>query len=174
MSTSAESVYDFTAKTISGEEASLRKYQGKVVLIVNTASKCGFTGQYEGLEELYREHKDEGFEVLGFPSNQFANQEPGTDDEIAQFCEVRFGTSFPLFSKINVNGKEAHPLYQFLKTQAPGVLGSKSIKWNFTKFLVDRNGDVVERFSPKTKPASLRSAIRRLLKETSVTPHTTR
>ena len=163
MATSDESIYDFTAKTISGEEESLRIYQGKVLLIVNTASKCGFTGQYEGLEQLYRDLKGDGFEVLGFPSNQFAKQEPGTEDEIAQFCKVRFGTSFPLFSKINVNGKEAHPLYQFLKTQAPGVLGSKSIKWNFTKFLVDRSGAVVERFSPKTKPASLHSAIRRLL-----------
>lgn len=163
MSVSSERIYEFTAKTISGDEESLRKYQGKVLLIVNTASKCGFTEQYEGLEQLYRDLNGEGFEVLGFPSNQFAKQEPGTDDEIAQFCKLRFGTSFPLFSKINVNGKEAHPLYQFLKTQAPGVLGSKSIKWNFTKFLVDRNGEVVERFSPKAKPASLRNAIRRLL-----------
>ena len=163
MSEVNESIYDYTAKTIAGEEESLAQYRGKVLLIVNTASKCAFTGQYAGLEELYGELEKDGLEILGFPSNQFGKQEPGTDEEIATFCETSFGASFPLFSKIDVNGKNAHPLYRYLKEQAPGVLGSTSIKWNFTKFLVDRSGRVVSRFSPKTKPTAIRDAIQRLL-----------
>ena len=155
----SKSIYDFSARTNRGEDESLGKYRGKVLLIVNTASKCGFTGQYEGLERLYRDLNGKGFEILAFPCNQFGNQEPGTDEDIASFCQLRFQTSFPLFAKIDVNGKEVHPLYVFLKEQAPGALGSKGIKWNFTKFLVDRNGRVVKRFAPQDTPESLREEI---------------
>jgi len=159
----SESIYDFTARSNRGEVESLGKYRGKVLLIVNTASKCGFTGQYEGLERLYGDLKDRGFEILAFPCNQFGNQEPGTDEEIASFCQLRFQTSFPLFAKIDVNGEDAHPLYAFLKEQAPGILGSKAIKWNFTKFLIDRDGKVVKRFAPKDTPESLREEIEAFL-----------
>lgn len=157
------SIYDFTARTNHGEDESLDKYRGKVLLIVNTASQCGFTGQYEGLEQLYDDLNGKGLEILAFPCNQFGNQEPGTDEEIASFCQLRFQTSFPLFAKIDVNGEEAHPLYAFLKEQAPGILGSEAIKWNFTKFLVDRDGRVVKRFAPKDTPESLREEIEAIL-----------
>jgi glutathione peroxidase len=161
--TMTRSIYDFTAKSNRGEDKSLQEYRGKVLLIVNTASKCGFTGQYEGLEQLYEELNGKGLEILAFPCNQFAGQEPGSDEEIAAFCETRFHTSFPLFAKIDVNGSNAHPLYEYLKAEAPGVLGSKPIKWNFTKFLVDREGRVVKRFAPKDTPQSLRRHIEAIL-----------
>jgi glutathione peroxidase len=159
----SQSIFEFSVKNIRGEEESLKNYRGKVLLIVNTASKCGFTGQYDGLEKLYRDLQGKGLEILAFPCNQFASQEPGSDAEIATFCETRFHTSFPLFAKIEVNGKNAHPLFAFLKEQAPGVLGSKAIKWNFTKFLVDREGRVIKRFAPKAAPESLRSEIEAVL-----------
>lgn len=157
------SLYDFTASRLDGTDSSLRDYEGRVLLIVNTASKCGFTPQYEGLEALYRDYAPRGFSVLGFPCNQFGEQEPGESDEIGQFCEVNYGVTFPLFAKIDVNGEAAHPLYQWLKKEAPGVLGSERIKWNFTKFLIDRDGRVVGRFAPTTKPEELKSHIERLL-----------
>lgn len=157
------SLYDFTASRLDGTDSLLRDYEGRVLLIVNTASKCGFTPQYEGLEALYRDYAPRGFSVLGFPCNQFGEQEPGESDEIGQFCEVNYGVTFPLFAKIDVNGEAAHPLYQWLKKEAPGVLGSERIKWNFTKFLIDRDGRVVGRFAPTTKPEELKSHIERLL-----------
>jgi glutathione peroxidase len=157
------SVYDFTVKTIRGEEKSMADYKGKVLLIVNTASKCGFTPQYKELQELYDEYKDKGFEVLGFPCNQFGQQEPGTESEIESFCQLNYGVTFPLFAKIDVNGANAHPLFVYLTEKAPGILGTKSIKWNFTKFLVDKNGNVVSRFAPKTKPSELKQEIEKLL-----------
>jgi glutathione peroxidase len=156
-------VYDFAAETLEGQPAALGDYRGQVLLIVNTASKCGFTPQYEGLEALYRKHKDQGFEVLGFPCNQFGAQEPGDAAEIASFCSLTYDVSFPMFGKVDVNGPAAHPLYAFLKQQRKGLLGSEGIKWNFTKFLVDRSGAVVERFAPTTKPEALESAVEALL-----------
>ena len=155
-------VYDFSAQRNNGEAQSLADYRGKVLLIVNTASKCGFTPQYKGLEELYRKHKDEGLEVLGFPCDQFGHQEPGSDEEIRGFCELNYGVSFPLFAKINVNGVQEHPLYKFLKSQAGGLLGA-AIKWNFTKFLVARDGRVLERYAPTTRPEQMEDDIRRAL-----------
>jgi glutathione peroxidase len=157
------SVYDFTVKTIRGEEQSLADYKGKVLLIVNTASKCGFTPQYKELQELYEQYRDRGFVVLGFPCNQFGHQEPGTEEEIEQFCQVNYGVTFPMFAKVDVNGENAHPLFPYLKEKAPGVLGTKAIKWNFTKFLVDRNGNVVARFASQTKPSELKNEIEELL-----------
>jgi glutathione peroxidase len=157
------SVYDFTVKTIRGEEQSLADYRGKVLLIVNTASKCGFTPQYKELQELYEQYRDRGFVVLGFPCNQFGHQEPGTEEEIEQFCQVNYGVTFPMFAKVDVNGENAHPLFQYLKEKAPGVFGTKAIKWNFTKFLVDRNGNVVARFASQTKPSELKNEIEELL-----------
>jgi|UniRef100_C5DAQ3 glutathione peroxidase len=157
------SIYDFRVKTIRGEEQSLADYKGKVLLIVNTASKCGFTPQYKELQELYEQYRDRGFVVLGFPCNQFGNQEPGTEEEIEQFCQVNYGVTFPMFAKVDVNGENAHPLFQYLKEKAPGVLGTKAIKWNFTKFLVDRNGNVVARFAPQTRPSELISEMEKLL-----------
>jgi glutathione peroxidase len=156
-------LYDFSAESISGEDVSLSEYKGKVLLVVNTASKCGFTPQYKGLEALYQKYKDQGLEVVGFPCNQFGHQEPGDSEEIGGFCERNFGVTFPLFAKVDVNGGEAHPLFNHLKEQAPGLLGSKSIKWNFTKFLVNRDGEVVKRFAPKDKPEGLGSAVEALL-----------
>jgi glutathione peroxidase len=156
-------VYDFAAETLEGQPAALGDYRGQVLLIVNTASKCGFTPQYEGLEALYRKHKDQGFAVLGFPCNQFGAQEPGDAAEIASFCSLTYDVSFPMFGKVDVNGPAAHPLYAFLKQQRKGLLGSEGIKWNFTKFLVDRSGAVVERFAPTTKPEALESAVEALL-----------
>ncbi|MEK3662165.1 glutathione peroxidase [Paenibacillus sp. FSL F4-0236] len=158
------SIYDFEVNTLRGAEESLSKYKGKVLLVVNTASKCGFTPQYKGLQEVYEKFKDRGFEVLGFPSNQFAGQEPGASDEIAEYCEINYGVTFPMFEKINVKGDEAHPLFKYLSKEAPGVLGSKSVKWNFTKFLVDQEGRVLKRFAPKTTPQQIESYISKLLK----------
>jgi len=156
-------IYDFEVKQLNGELTSLRKYEGKVILIVNTASKCGLTPQYEQLQTLYERYRDEGLVVLGFPCNQFMNQEPGDDLEIEGFCRLNFGVTFPVFSKINVNGQNAHPLFKYLTEQVPGVMGSKSIKWNFTKFLIDRQGKIVKRFSPQTKPFDIEEEIKHLL-----------
>lgn len=158
------SIYDFKVQTIQGEDTTLSTYKNKVLLIVNVASKCGFTRQYDGLEALYRKYKDQGLVVLGFPCNQFGSQEPGTEKEIQNFCRVNFGVTFPMFSKINVNGEDTHPLYQYLKSQQPGLLGTESIKWNFTKFLVDKEGNVVKRFGSSTKPVELEEEIEALLK----------
>ncbi len=159
------SVYEFTANALSGEELPLTRFQGQVLLIVNTASKCGFTPQYEGLEALHKAHAAEGFSVLGFPCNQFGNQEPGSADEIAGFCTTKYDVTFPMFAKIDVNGEHAHPLYDYLKKQRPGLLGSTAVKWNFTKFLVDRQGRVVARHAPTTAPQALASEIATLLKQ---------
>jgi glutathione peroxidase len=159
----AHTIADFTATLPSGEEISLADRQGKVLLVVNTASKCGFTPQYAGLEKLWEEFGPRGFEVLAFPCNQFGHQEPGSADEIAQFCQVNFGLSFPLMGKVEVNGESATPLYRWMKDEAPGLLGTKAIKWNFTKFLIDRQGKVVRRYAPTDKPEALRADIERLL-----------
>lgn len=156
-------IYTFGADNYKNETIDFTKYQGKTLLIVNTASACGFTPQYAGLEELYQQYKDKGFEVLAFPCNQFGQQEKGDNSEIKQFCDLNFNISFELFSKINVNGDNTHPLYKHLKQQAPGILGSKRIKWNFTKFLINRDGEVVKRYSPTTKPEQLKSDIEALL-----------
>jgi len=156
-------ITDFTVKAANGTPASLAAYAGKVLLIVNTASKCGFTPQYEGLEALHRDYADRGFEVLAFPCNQFGAQEPGDAAEIANFCTLTYDVTFPVFAKVDVNGGDADPLFDRLKTDAPGVLGSKAIKWNFTKFLVDREGKVVDRYAPTTKPADIRTDIEKLL-----------
>jgi glutathione peroxidase len=157
------SIYDFEAETLDGEPAPLADYKGQVLLIVNTASKCGFTPQYAGLEALWRKHKDRGFAVLGFPCNQFGAQEPGDAAEIASFCSLTYDVSFPMFGKIEVNGPKAHPLYAWLKTKKKGLLGSEAIKWNFTKFLIGRDGEPVERFAPTTTPQALESAVEALL-----------
>jgi glutathione peroxidase len=156
------SVYDFTAKTLAGKDVNLADYRGQVLLIVNTASKCGFTPQYEGLEKLYEELHPKGLTILGFPCNQFGQQEPGGADEIGQFCQVNYGVSFPMFAKIDVNGSHAHPLFNYLKSAKSGLLGP-SIKWNFTKFLVDRSGNVVARHAPTAKPEGLTKEIEALL-----------
>jgi glutathione peroxidase len=156
-------VYDFSAKAIDGREVSMRDFEGKVLLIVNTASKCGFTPQYAGLEALHKKYGPKGFAVLGFPCNQFGAQEPGDANEIANFCKLTYDVDFPLFAKIDVNGDNAHPLFQMLKKQAPGLLGTESIKWNFTKFLVDKHGQVQERIASATKPEALGGQIEKLL-----------
>lgn len=156
-------VADFTAALPNGETVSLADKAGKVLLVVNTASKCGFTPQYAGLEALWRKYRDRGFEVLAFPCNQFGHQEPGTAEEIASFCDLNFGVSFPLMAKVDVNGDGATPLYRWLKAEAPGVLGSQGIKWNFTKFLVGRDGKVVRRYPPTAKPEALERDIEALL-----------
>ncbi len=155
-------LYEFSATTLSGSEQDLSDYQGKVVLVVNTASKCGLTPQFAGLEKLYQDHKDAGFVVLGFPSDQFANQEYDDADKIAEHCQVNYGVTFPMFAKIDVNGKGTHPLYVWLKLQAGGLLGSR-IKWNFTKFLIDRSGKVVKRYAPTVAPADIAADIEKLL-----------
>ena len=160
---STSTVYDFTATSLDGKPADLSACKGKVLLIVNTASKCGFTPQYEGLEKLYETYRDRGFEVLGFPCNQFGSQEPGGSDDIAQFCTKNYGVAFPMFEKVDVNGDAAHPLFQWLKAAAPGLLGTKDIKWNFTKFLVGRDGKVVDRYAPTTKPEALAGTVEKLL-----------
>ncbi|AYV48092.1 glutathione peroxidase [Caulobacter flavus] len=157
------SVYDFSAKTLQGKDVSLADYRGQVLLIVNTASKCGLTPQYEGLEALYKAHKERGLTILGFPCNQFGAQEPGTAEEIGGFCSLTYDVTFPMMAKIDVNGPTAHPLYAYLKKQQKGVLGTEGIKWNFTKFLIDRDGQVVERFAPTTKPEDLQAAVEALL-----------
>lgn len=159
-----QNIYDFNLKTIDGKETTLAPYKGKVMLIVNVASKCGYTSQYDGLQALYEKYKDKGLVVLGFPCNQFAHQEPGSEEEIQNFCRVNFGVTFPMFSKINVNGDNTHPLYQYLKSQQPGILGTEAIKWNFTKFLVDKEGKVINRFSSSTKPKELEKEIETLLR----------
>ena len=156
-------IYDFSANSLDGRPAELAACKGKVLLIVNTASQCGFTPQYKGLEALYEEFHERGFEVLGFPCNQFGAQEPGDSENIAQFCERNYGVTFPLFEKIDVNGGGTHPLFAWLKNEAPGILGTKDIKWNFTKFLVDRDGKVVERYAPTTRPDAIRGDIEKLL-----------
>lgn len=156
--------YDFNAKDITGNDVPMSTYKGKVVLVVNVASECGYTPQYEGLEKLYQTYHKEGLEVLGFPCNQFGGQEPGSEKEIANFCKVNFGVTFPLFSKIDVNGDNTHPLYVFLKEKASGILGTESIKWNFTKFLIDKKGNVIERYGSSTKPEKIAGDIERLLK----------
>lgn len=152
-------VYDFTCKTITGEEKALKDFQGKVLLVVNTASKCGFTPQYDGLEELYKRYQSQGLEILGFPCNQFRSQEPGTESDIQQFCSLNFGVTFPLFAKVDVNGPQTAPVYTYLKSGARGFLGSRAIKWNFTKFLVNRQGTVIKRFATATKPEAMAASI---------------
>lgn len=154
--------YRHSAKDLQGKEKSMEEFQNKVVLVVNTASECGFTPQLEGLEELYKKYKEEGFVVLGFPCNQFGKQEPGDEKSIAEGCVVNYGVTFPMFSKVEVNGKEAHPLFKYLKKELGGLLGSK-VKWNFTKFLIDREGKPVKRFAPITKPENLEKEIKVLL-----------
>ncbi|MEI4802147.1 glutathione peroxidase [Bacillus sp. FJAT-51639] len=156
-------IYNFSAKTIKEEEKSLCEYEGKVVLIVNVASKCGFTPQYKGLQALYEKYKEQGFEILGFPCNQFGGQEPGTEEDITSFCELNYGVSFPMFAKIDVKGDSAHPLYKYMTEQAPGILGMKAVKWNFTKFLIGRDGKVIERFAPQKKPEELEREIEKIL-----------
>ncbi|RZF82942.1 glutathione peroxidase [Pseudoalteromonas sp. CO325X] len=157
------SIYQFNAVNNRGEQVPLEQYQGKVLLIANTASKCGFTPQYQGLNELYQDFENKGLVVLAFPCNQFGAQEPGDDAQISEFCELNYGVSFPVMTKVDVNGADAHPLFSYLKQQAPGVLGSKAIKWNFTKFLVDQQGQVVKRYAPTTKPEAIRADIEQLL-----------
>lgn len=162
-------IYDVTCQTIQGKDEPLAKHKGKVLLVVNTASKCGFTPQFQGLEDLYKKYHAQGLEILGFPCNQFGSQDPGKNEEILAFCQTTYGVTFPMFAKVDVNGPDAHPLFQHLKAEAPGVLGSEAIKWNFTKFLVDQTGAVKERYAPTTKPSDLESAIRALL-STSAEP----
>ena len=157
------SIYDFSVDDINGKKVALDKYKDKVMLIVNTASKCGFTPQYKGLEELYEKFHGKGLEVLGFPCNQFGSQEPGTEAEIAQFCELNYGVTFPMFAKVDVNGSSAAPLYKYLKAEKPGLLGSEAIKWNFTKFLVDRKGNVLARYAPNDTPESMAGDIEKVL-----------
>lgn len=161
----AVNTLDFQANNLQGKPVDLKQYAGKVLLIVNTASNCGFTPQYKGLEAIYQQFRDKGVEVLGFPCNQFGHQEPGSAGEIGAFCEKNYGVTFPLFDKIDVNGDKAHPLFQHLKSQAPGLLGSQSIKWNFTKFLVKKDGSVFKRYAPATAPAELLGDIEKLLAE---------
>ncbi len=153
------SIYELNATQLNGAPVALDQFRGKALLIVNTASKCGFTPQYQALEAVYRKFRDRGFEILGFPCNQFGKQEPGDSQEIASFCSTRYDVSFPMFEKIEVNGDGAHPLYRLLKSSAPGVLGSEAIKWNFTKFLVGRDGKVVKRYAPATKPEKIEQDI---------------
>jgi len=157
------SIYDIEVKTIDGQTITMDKYKNRVMLIVNVASKCGFTGQYEGLEALHVKYAEKGLSVLGFPCNQFMSQEPGTEAEIKSFCSLTYGVKFDMFSKIDVNGDNAHPLYKFLKEKEPGFLGSEAIKWNFTKFLVDKNGNVVGRYGSSTKPEEIEADIEKLL-----------
>ena len=159
----AKSIADFSAKLPNGEEISLADKLGKVLLVVNTASRCGFTPQYDGLEALYRKFKDQGLEVVAFPCNQFGAQEPGNAEEIASFCKLTYDVTFPLMAKVDVNGDGATPLYQWMKDQAPGLMGSKSVKWNFTKFLIGRDGQVVRRYAPTDKPAGIEKDIEKLL-----------
>ena len=160
----SDKLFDIPVTTIKGEQKTLADFGGKAVLVVNTASKCGFTPQYKGLENVWQQYKDKGLVVLGFPCNQFGKQEPGDEGAITEFCELNFGVSFPLFKKIDVNGSDAHPLYVQLKKRAPGLLGSQGIKWNFTKFLISGDGSEIKRFTPTTKPEKLTAEIEALLK----------
>lgn len=159
----AESIYDFTVKNIDGKDQKMSEYKDKIILIVNVASQCGFTKQYSGLESLYKKYKDKGLVILGFPCNQFGGQEPGAESEIKSFCSLNFGVSFPLFSKIEVNGDNTHPLFVYLKDKAPGLLGTKAIKWNFTKFLIDKKGNIVDRYASQTTPEDIDGKILELL-----------
>ena len=161
--TDKQNIYNFSCLNQNGDEISLSNYEGKVLLIVNTASKCGFTPQYNELEKLHQKYSDKDFEVLAFPCNQFGKQEPGSDKEIQEFCSLNFNTNFPIFSKIEVNGNEAHPLYNFLTEAMPGLLGLESIKWNFTKFLIDQKGRPIARFAPNTSPEKIEPKIKELL-----------
>jgi len=156
-------LYDYKVTTIKGQDTNLDAFRGKVLLIVNTASKCGFTPQFKGLEALYEKYKDQGLEILGFPCNQFLKQDPGSDEQISEFCELNYGVTFPMFSKIDVNGPDTHPLFEHLKSAAKGVLGSEKIKWNFTKFLVDKEGNVVKRYAPKTEPEDIEDDVKACL-----------
>lgn len=156
------SIYDFKAKKMNGQEVSMEEYKGKVVVIVNTASKCGFTPQFKDLEEIYKEYKEQGLEILGFPCNQFKDQDPANNEEINNFCQLNYGVTFTMFEKIDVNGEEAHPLYKFLQNETKGILGGK-IKWNFAKFLISREGEVVERYAPATAPFKMKKDIEKLL-----------
>ena len=159
----SSNVFDFSCTTGSGEELPLADYRGKVLLVVNTASKCGFTPQFAGLEQMYEKYRERGLMILGFPCNQFGKQDPGSNEEITEFCQLNYGVSFPMLGKIEVNGSGADPLYQHLKKSAPGALGTRGIKWNFTKFLINRDGDVLKRFAPATTPAQIEKEIERLL-----------
>ena len=158
-----KNIYDFELVNIDGEKVSLSEYKGKSLLIVNVASKCGFTNQYKGLEDIYLEYKGKGLEILGFPCNQFGSQEPGSDQEVKEFCSLTYQVSFPMFSKVEVNGDNASPLYNYLKEQLPGLMGSKAIKWNFTKFFIDKSGSPVRRFAPKDTPEKIIDSIKSLL-----------
>lgn len=156
-------IYNLEAKKLNGENVSMKEYEGKTMIVVNTASKCGFTPQYEGLEKLYQKYKDQGLVVLGFPCNQFGNQESGTSDEIQEFCQVNYGVSFPMFEKIEVNGANTHPVFKLLKSQLPGGLLGNKVKWNFTKFIIDKHGKPVKRFAPSTKPEKMETTIQKIL-----------
>jgi glutathione peroxidase len=158
-----KNIYSYTVKNASGESIDLSAYKGKVILVVNVASKCGFTPQYQGLETIYQEFKDSGFVILGFPCNQFGSQEPGLDNEIQQFCSLTYNVSFPIMSKIDVNGSDSAPIYNFLKSSAPGFLGTEIIKWNFTKFLVGKDGQVIKRYAPNTEPKEIAPDIARAI-----------
>ena len=160
----ATSIYDFEALSIEGKPAQLSTQRGKVMLIVNTASACGFTPQFEGLEKLWADYREQGLVIIGFPSNEFGGQDPGNNEQIASFCQLNYGVSFPMMSKVKVNGAEAHPLWQWLKAQAPGILGTEGIKWNFTKFLVGKDGAVLKRYAPNDTPESMRKDIEKALK----------
>ena len=155
----SQTIYDFSATSIDGQPFALSEHHGKVLLIVNTASECGFTPQFKGLEQLWHDYRTRGLVVLGFPSNEFGGQDPGSNDEIASFCEVNYGVSFPMMAKVEVNGEQAHDLWQWLKKEKPGLLGTQAIKWNFTKFLVGRDGRVIRRYAPNDTPESLRADI---------------
>ncbi|ARU56346.1 glutathione peroxidase [Oleiphilus messinensis] len=159
----SSSIFEIEVKKITGDVVAMESFKGKVLLIVNTASKCGFTPQFNGLEKLYEQYKDQGLEILGFPCNQFLSQDPGDDAEISSFCSLNYGVTFPMFSKVEVNGDNTHPLYQFLKSEAKGVLGTEKIKWNFTKFLVNAEGKVLKRYGPNVEPAKMEGDIRKLL-----------
>ena len=163
----SQTLYDFSVNDNANNSVSLEKYRGKTLLIVNTASKCGFTPQYKGLQELYEEYSSKGFEVLGFPCNQFGSQEPGTEEEISEFCSINYNITFPIFSKIDVKGPSAEPLFRFLTSSKPGLLGTEKIKWNFTKFLIDQNGQTVKRYSPQTTPEQISSDVKDLLEGTN-------
>jgi len=158
-----DTIFQFNAQNYKGEDVNLEDYKGKVLLIVNTASACGLTPQYKGLQEMYDKYKNKGFEILAFPCNQFKEQEKGSNEEIKSFCDLQFNIKFPLFSKIDVNGETAHPLYKFLKHQAPGIFGTEKIKWNFTKFLINKEGEVVSRYAPITKPVAIEKDIEKML-----------